>query len=149
MLPRGCRFESRLGRKWWALLLRQELRQSFLDPPWPKIMPCLVKIRLQKCLCESDFKSLCTIYYKNACLCVFLKLWMISIHCLGLKNEFCSMQKPHLVNINMILWPKLAKKAIGNWNFGKILYIFFQISIILAYPLTTCPLLRAKKGFST
>ena len=44
-----------------ALLLRPELRQPFLDSPWPKIRPCMVKIRLQKVLCEVDFRSLCDV----------------------------------------------------------------------------------------
>ena len=47
----------------WELLLRQELRQCFLDSPWPKIMPYMVEIRLQKCLCEVDFRSLWVVHY--------------------------------------------------------------------------------------
>ena len=38
-----------------ALLLRQRFRQHFLDSPWRKIMPGLVKSRLQNFICELDF----------------------------------------------------------------------------------------------
>ena len=61
---RGPRFES--GRFWFyflvyfcpKFLLRQEFRQPFLDSPWPKILPWIFKSRLQKLICEWDFRSL-------------------------------------------------------------------------------------------
>ena len=34
------------------------VQTTFLDSPQPKIMPCMVKILLQKFLCEVDFRSL-------------------------------------------------------------------------------------------
>ena len=41
-----------------TLLLRKKFRQPFLDLPWTKTMPLMIKIRLQTLLCELDFKSL-------------------------------------------------------------------------------------------
>ena len=46
-------------------LLRQKFRQPFLYYLWPKIMPRMVKIRLQKSLCEVDFRSLWSILVHN------------------------------------------------------------------------------------
>ena len=89
-------------------------------------------------------------YILQKCMLMCIVSVMNDLHSLSwLEKWMFSMQNPHLVSINMILWPKLAKQAIGNWNFRKILCIFFHISVILAYPLTTCPLLMAKIGFST
>ena len=57
MCPRGPGFDPHPGI-FMGDLLRLEFRQPFLDFPWPKIMPWIVKSRLQKPLCEREFRSL-------------------------------------------------------------------------------------------
>ena len=83
-----------------------------------------------------------TIYYKNACLSVTFQLWMISTHCLALKNNFFDIQDPHLATLNMILWKKIGQMTIKKFKLWK---LFCNFSIFFD-PLC---FLMAKKGFSS
>ena len=59
----------------------------------------------------SDFY---TIYYKNACFSVTFQLWIISGHCLGLKNKSFDIQNPLLATLNMILHKEIGQMTHRN-----------------------------------
>ena len=89
-----------------------------------------------------------TIYNKNACLSITFQLWMISTHCLGLKNKFFDIQNPHLATLNMILCKKLAKWPNEKFKLWKNFVIFPPFCCFSLFIDPMC-FLMAKKGFSS
>ena len=101
--------------------MRHKFRQPFLDSPWPKTMPCLFKSRLQKHICEWDFRSLWGI-----------RLYMSWILLTWIESRYRD-------NLNIVRFFKNRT----NCRLGQMHYVCLQVTILLngkCYCLFTKPL---------
>ena len=101
MLKNMCKF-----------LLRQELRQHFLDSPWSKIYGQHAKSRLQNLICELEFRSLCNtelikgsaVFFwdelqANDTCCLEVNIENIRVYCV-----YCRHSHETAMSHNFLLW---------------------------------------------